>query len=377
MSGFTNSGRADAYQALRESEELHRATLSSISDAVFLLNDDGAFRFICPNVDVIFAYTPDEVQAMGRIGELLGEGLFDRAELDDKGELVNIERDVVSKTGERRTVLVHLKRVSIKDGTVLCTCRDITALKQTERELASTRLELTRAARLALAGELTASIVHEVRQPLMAILANASAGATLVQNSRSDPGLAELGDIFRDIQRDSSNAAKIIDRLQGLARKRPLELKPLDVNDVTMDVLQLVSADAYRRRVRICAELARSPLTVNGDRVSLQQVILNLIVNAMDAIDDGDGSEREVLVRTYRTADSVEVSVGDTGCGIGSDNLPRLFDPFFTTKTEGIGLGLAIARSIAEAHAGRIWAENDGSRGATFRLLLPAPSEAR
>jgi C4-dicarboxylate-specific signal transduction histidine kinase len=317
------------------------------------------------------------VQAIGRIGELLGEGLFDRAELDDKGELVNIERDVVSKTGERRTVLVHLKRVSIKDGTVLCTCRDITALKQTERELASTRLELTRAARLALAGELTASIVHEVRQPLMAILANASAGATLVQNSRSDPGLAELGDIFRDIQRDSSNAAKIIDRLQGLARKRPLELKPLDVNDVTMDVLQLVSADAYRRRVRICAELARSPLTVNGDRVSLQQVILNLIVNAMDAIDDGDGSEREVLVRTYRTADSVEVSVGDTGCGIGSDNLPRLFDPFFTTKTEGIGLGLAIARSIAEAHAGRIWAENDGSRGATFRLLLPAPSEAR
>ena len=112
MSGFTNSGRADAYQALRESEELHRATLSSISDAVFLLNDDGAFRFICPNVDVIVAYTPD-VEAMGRIDELLGEGLFDRAELDAKGELVNIEREVVSKTGERRTVLVHLKRVSM------------------------------------------------------------------------------------------------------------------------------------------------------------------------------------------------------------------------------------------------------------------------
>lgn len=110
MSGDTNGGRTRAYQALRESEELHRATLSSISDAVFLADEDGAFTFICPNVDVIFGYAPDEVQAMGRIAGLLGDDLFERADLAARGEIRNVEREVTSKTGERRTVLVHLKR---------------------------------------------------------------------------------------------------------------------------------------------------------------------------------------------------------------------------------------------------------------------------
>src|SRR5688500_20349467 len=114
MSDDTNGGRTRAYQALRESEELHRATLSSISDAVFLADEDGAFTFICPNVDVIFGYAPDEVQAMGRIAGLLGDDLYDRADLAARGEIRNVEREVISKTGERRTVLVHIKRVSIQ-----------------------------------------------------------------------------------------------------------------------------------------------------------------------------------------------------------------------------------------------------------------------
>jgi PAS domain S-box-containing protein len=127
MSGSSsNGGRERGYEALRESEELHRATLSSISDAVFLVDDAGAFTYICPNVDVIFGYVPDEVQAMSRLGRLLGENLFDPAELVARGELRNIEREVTAKSGERRTVLVQLKRVSIRGGTVLCTCRDVT-----------------------------------------------------------------------------------------------------------------------------------------------------------------------------------------------------------------------------------------------------------
>jgi PAS domain S-box-containing protein len=133
MSGPSNGGRARAYEALRESEELHRATLSSISDAVFLSDDDGVFTYICPNVDVIFGYVPDEVQAMGRIANFLGDNLFDLTELIAKGELRHIEREVTAKSGERRTVLIQIKRVSIKNGTVLFTCRDITELKQAER----------------------------------------------------------------------------------------------------------------------------------------------------------------------------------------------------------------------------------------------------
>src|SRR5262245_52681622 len=141
MTGPTNGGRARAYEALRESEELHRATLSSISDAVFLSDDEGAFTYICPNVDVIFGYVPDEVQAMGSIARLLGQNLFSLADLIGQGELRNIEREITAKSGVRRTVLIQIKRVAIKNGTVLFTCRDITELRQAEKALAATRLE--------------------------------------------------------------------------------------------------------------------------------------------------------------------------------------------------------------------------------------------
>jgi PAS domain S-box-containing protein len=366
----TNGGRDRSYQALRESEELHRATLGSISDAVFLADDEGAFTFICPNVDVIFGYAPDEVQAMGRIGRFLGEDLFDPGELKDKGEIRNVEREVTAKSGERRVVLIHLKRVSIRGGTVLCTCRDVTELKQVEKELAVARLELAHAARLALVGELAASIVHEIKQPLTAILANASAARRLAQAGEGAPD-GEIGEILRDIHAESSNARDIVDRLQSLMRKRPLEMRPLDLNTVAKEVLQLVAADARRRNVNVRAELQPSLPMVEGDRVSLQHAILNLVVNAMDAIEGSEGAARLVALRTGREGATVECAVTDTGHGIAAGHLPRLFDAFFTTKEDGVGLGLAIARSIVEAHAGRIWAEDHAGRGATFRLALP------
>ena len=210
MGGTTNGGRDRAYEALRASEELHRVTLESISDAVFLTDDDGAFTFICPNVDVIFGYVPDEVQAMGKITQLLGGDLFDPAELAARGEIRNVEREVAAKSGERRVLLIGFKRVSIKGATVLYTCRDVTELKRAERELAATRLELAHAARLALVGELAASIVHEIRQPITAILANAAAGARLVERAGGLSDVRELLEIFKDIQDESSNAGEKI-----------------------------------------------------------------------------------------------------------------------------------------------------------------------
>jgi PAS domain S-box-containing protein len=371
MSGPTNGGRARAYEALHESEELHRATLSSISDAVFLSDDDGVFTYICPNVDVIFGYVPDEVQAMGRIANFLGDNLFDLTELIAKGELRHIEREVTAKSGEPRTVLIQIKRVSIKNGTVLFTCRDITELKQAEKALAATRLELTHAARLALVGELTASIVHEVQQPLTAILANASSGMLLAKEWTKSSDVTQLGEIFSDIHHEGSDAAQTIERVRTLVRKRPLELRSLDVNEVANDVLRLVAADANRRHVTLRAELLPALPSITADRVCLQQVILNLIVNAMDAMEQNERARRKVVVRTRQTADSVEVAVSDTGHGIEADQLPRLFDAFFSTKKDGVGLGLAISRSIVEAHSGRIWAQDDDGRGATFRFTLP------
>ena len=196
MSGSTNGGVTRAYEALRESEELHRATLSNISDAVFLTDDDGVFTYICPNVDVIFGYVPDEVQAMTRISQLLGENLFDPAELSARGEIRNIEREITTKSGEQRTVLVLIKAVSIKGGTVLYSCRDVTERSRAEDELRAVRRDLVHASRLALVGELLASVTHEIRQPLTAIVVNASAGLRLLHDNATLDRLEDIREIL-------------------------------------------------------------------------------------------------------------------------------------------------------------------------------------
>jgi PAS domain S-box-containing protein len=371
MGELTNGGRERAYRALHDSEELHRVTLSSISDAVFLTDDDGFFTFICPNVDVIFGYVPDEVQAMARISLLLGENLFDRADLVARGEIRNIERDVTSKSGEHRSLLIHLKRVSIKGGTVLYSCRDVTDRRHAEEELRAVRQELAHASRLALLGELMASIGHEVNQPLAAIRSNASAGLYLLDREARTDDPAELRDIFVDIQDQSRLAADVIERLRALAGKHPLNPESLDVNEVTSDMLRLVAGDVRRRRVTLHSELLPSLPAITADRVCLQQVVLNLVLNAMDAMDQVETGERQLRVQTRRVEGAVEVSVSDTGRGIPADRLPRLFDAFFTTKERGLGLGLSIARSLVEAHGGRIWAEDHAGRGATFHVTLP------
>ena len=376
MSEGTNGGRAEAFQALRDSEELHRVTLENISDAVFLTDAEGRFTFICPNVDVIFGYAPDEVRAMGRIGRLLGEGLFNARELGARGEIRNIERDVTSKDGTRRTVLVHLKAVDIQGGTVLYSCRDITELKHAEEELRAARLDLTHASRLALVGELVASIAHEINQPLTSIVTNAGAGLLQLDREAPSDRMRELRDILGDIRDEGRLAAGVVERLRSLAAKRQLERRALNLNEIAFDTLRLVGGDARRRRVTIRTELVPSLPAVEADRVSLQQVMLNLLLNAMDALDQEAEEERRVTVRTRRVDAWVEVAVSDTGRGIPADRLPKLFDAFFTTKADGLGLGLSIARSIVEWHGGRIWAEDHGGRGATFHMWLPPLASA-
>ena len=212
-----NGGRELAYRQLHDSEELHRATLSNISDAVFLTDDDDRFTFVCPNVDVIFGYSPDEVKALERISKLLGDALFDRADLAARGEIRNIERQVTVKSGEARTILVHVKAVSIQGGTVLYCCRDVTELKHAEEELRAVRAELTHVSRLALVGQLVASITHEVKQPLTAILANAGAGHRILAQTSEHRTSQELREIFDDID-NRRRSCRRSDRTSSHAR---------------------------------------------------------------------------------------------------------------------------------------------------------------
>jgi PAS domain S-box-containing protein len=371
LSDSINGGRQAAITALRESEELHRVTLSQISDAVFLTDDAGAFTFICPNVNVIFGYRPDEVQGFGRIAALLGENLFDPAELDSRGEITNIEREIRSKAGDERHLLIHVKSVAIRDSRILYTCRDITERSRTQDALREARLELAHASRLALAGQLTGSIAHEVAQPLTAIIANADAGLLAITNGKTNL-TGELREILADIRSEAWLATDVMRRLRALFRKQEVRRQPLDISELTRETLRLIKSEVQRRKVTLSTELEPAPPAVEADRVLLQQVLLNLVFNAMDAMADADDSSRRIEVRTKSLGNQVELSVSDSGHGIPPDRLQDIFEPFVTTKSDGLGLGLVIARSVVDEHFGTIEAENGPVRGAIFRVRLPA-----
>jgi two-component system, LuxR family, sensor kinase FixL len=193
--------------------------------------------------------------------------------------------------------------------------------------------------------------------------------------AQDPPALDELRDILADIRKDDERAGEVIRRMRALLRKGELERQPVQMDFLVEDVFRLVAANASLRTTSMRAELTPDLPLVSGDRIQLEQVLLNLIMNALEAMARQPPDKRRLLVRTSRTSDGgVEVSVTDTGPGIETDSLPRLFEPFFTTKQSGIGMGLAIARKIVEAHRGRIWAENGAAGGAVFRVVLPRAS---
>jgi signal transduction histidine kinase len=218
-----------------------------------------------------------------------------------------------------------------------------------ELEVQHQRSELAHASGLAVVGELTASIAHEINQPLGAILSNADAAELLLESGAPHEPIRH---ILEDIRQDDLRASEVIRRLRALLRKHEIETRPFDLNEAIADALRVVRAEAERRHVAVDAELAALPI-VRGDRTHLQQVLLNLIVNGMDAMADIHVSRRRLLVRTARAGGDVEVSVTDAGHGIPAERMPRLFESFFSTKQHGMGLGLSIARSIVEAHGGR------------------------
>jgi signal transduction histidine kinase len=245
--------------------------------------------------------------------------------------------------------------------------------RQAEAEALHGRAELAHASRLAVVGELTASIAHEINQPLGAILANADAAEMLLQGGARHAD--QVRRILADIRADDLRAHETVERVRGLLRKRQLEMLPLDPNELVADVLCFVRGDAGRRAVPLQVDLGRVP-RVRGDRVHLQQVLLNLFLNGMEAMADTPEARRSLQVRTAANGSAqVEVSVSDAGPGIPAERLARLFDSFFTTKEHGMGLGLSIARSIVEAHGGWIQAENAPGGGATFRFGLPCAEE--
>jgi signal transduction histidine kinase len=229
--------------------------------------------------------------------------------------------------------------------------------------------ELAHVNRRATAGELSSSITHELNQPLGAILTNTETAELIL--SSSQPDLAELKEILADIRRDDLRANEVLHRMRSFLKREPFEAKDIDINDTIRQVVEFVSVQASARNIAMYLTLSSQPLRVKGDPVQLQQVILNLIVNSMDAMGSMPYG-RTVIARTETDGrSSVLISISDSGPGIATEKLNEVFDPFFTTKKQGMGIGLSIARTIVQAHKGRIWAENQSGEGAVFRLSLP------
>ena len=243
-----------------------------------------------------------------------------------------------------------------------------------EQATARHRFELAHASRLVVAGELTASIAHEINQPLGAMLSNADA-AEMILEAGGDRRV-ELRAILADIRRDNLRASEVIRRLRALLDKHAVERQPVDVNDAVREVEALLASEARRRRVTLDIRSGAGAATIVADRIQIQQVLLNLLLNAMDAVADMPDDRRAVAVSVQQTAQVVHVTVSDRGPGIAAEHLSRLFDSFFTTKPTGMGLGLPISRSLVEAHGGRIWAENGRAQGAVFHVELPLAGSA-
>jgi signal transduction histidine kinase len=245
-----------------------------------------------------------------------------------------------------------------------------TRRRRAELELQRNREQLAHVTRLSTAGELTASIAHELNQPLGAILSNAEA-AEMFLNAKP-PAMDEVRDILADIRKDDQRASEVIRRMRSLLRKQEMAPKSIEINEAVEEVLNMLSSDAVSRKVAIKFERTANLPRVWCDSVHLQQVVLNLVLNGMEAMADLPEEKSQVVVRTGPgTNGTVKVAVADSGPGIPADRLPKVFEPFFTTKKEGMGMGLSIARTIVEAHRGQIWAENNSGAGATFYFTVP------
>ncbi|HTD85608.1 MAG TPA: ATP-binding protein, partial [Candidatus Binatia bacterium] len=244
--------------------------------------------------------------------------------------------------------------------------RDVTDRKRAERanEL------LAHASRLAMVGELTASIAHEINQPLGAILNNAEAAGMLLDANPEN--LQEVKQILSDIRKDDVRASEVVLHIRTLLRKRQLEMQLLQINQVAEAVLRLIHPEARQREMEIQLDFAQQLPLVKADRVHVQQLFLNLILNGMDAMAETPKGQRRLKISTLpHSSGGVQVNVRDAGRGIPAERFPRLFESFYSTKPEGMGLGLSISRDIIEAHRGRIWAENNPEGGATFCFMLP------
>jgi signal transduction histidine kinase len=365
-------------EALRHSEARNLAFRSAIPDLMFLLTRDGVY---------LDYHAKDEHDLLLKPDVFMGKPMWDVLPPDlatqfgrafDQVELTGAPQEVeysLTMNGERR--FFEARVVACDDDKLLAIVREITPRKRAEAQLQEAHEDVVRLARITAMGELTASIAHEVNQPLFAIVTNASACLNWLQAGPAQPEVqTNLRTALQDIVADAKRAGDVAHRTRGLFANTHGERSSVDVNHLVNDVLLLVRSRVEQSSVDVALDLAPNLPPIVADRVQLEQVLLNLLLNALDEMSGDHRGRRSLHVRAGQTDSVVTIEVSDTGRGLTTADLNRIFTPFYTTKPDGIGMGLAVSRTIVQSHGGALSAESNRDGGATFKVSLPVSTIA-
>lgn len=368
-----------AEDSLRQSEERMKAITFSMADWVWEVDENGIYTYCSEKGDNILGHSrediigktpydfmpPDEAR---RVSAIFSEATADKASIKD------LENWKIRKNGERICLLTNSVPILDKEGNFKGyrgVDRDISERLKAEAEDRQRRDELAHVSRIAMMGELTTSLAHEINQPLTAILSNAEAAQRFL--SLAAPDISEVRQIMDDIIRDDRRASDVVRRVRALVKKEKSVNVHLDLNEVIQGCIDLIRGDFLLKGISIDTELISGLAMIHGDSIQLQQVLLNLILNGTDAMRNTAASQRRLIVRTVKPDDrTVKASVTDFGTGIDERFIDRLFEPFYTTKSEGLGMGLSISLAIIKTHGGTMEAWNNREGGATFAFTLPA-----
>jgi PAS domain S-box-containing protein len=376
--------RKRADETIRKSEVRFRRALEAAPDGVLLVGPDGVIVLANEQAGRIFGYDPEDLIGL-HVDELV-PAHFRRAHGHQRQEFVQSagSREIdarqnlsgLRKDGTEFPVEIGLSPLETPEGLlVYCSVRDVTERRRLAAEMRRLRMELWHAERVARTGTFTASLAHELNQPLAAILSNAQAALRFL--AREKPDLGEIREILTDIVRDDKRAGAVISGLRTMLRRQEPERVRLELAGTLREVLALLHSELLTHQVEVTTDF-EAGCTVLADKAQLQQVVLNLVMNAIQAMQEQPAEERRLALSVSRTGEGeVRVAVRDAGVGIPEENLATVFDPFWTTKGQGMGLGLAVCHAILESHGGAIWVEANQDRGVTFLFRLPAnPTEA-